>query len=92
MVFLYIYIGFSVLTFILVLMQSYLVSKQLKRKHPDLVGKLNNNKQSVLERIFSYIKVFVSCFVPIINIGIFYVALFESKKVEEKALNDIFKK
>lgn len=88
MIFLYIYIGFSVLTFVMTIIQSYLVSKQLKRRYPDLVSKFNkNNKQSVLEKVFSYIKTFVSCFVPIINMGIFYVALFENNKVEEKALN-----
>ena len=88
MIFLYIYIGFSVLTFVMTIIQSYLVSKQLKRRYPDLVSKFNkNNKQSVLEKVFSYIKTFVSCFVPIINMGIFYVALFENNKVEEKVLN-----
>lgn len=88
MIFLYIYIGFSVLTFVMTIIQSYLVSKQLERRYPDLVSKFNkNNKQSVLEKVFSYIKIFVSCFVPIINMGIFYVELFENNKVEEKVLN-----
>ena len=88
MIFLYIYIGFSVLTFIMTIIQSDLVFKQLERRYPDLVSKFNkNNKQSVLEKIFSYIKIFVSCFVPIINMGIFYVILFENNKVEEKVLN-----
>ena len=88
MIFLYIYIGFSVLTFIMTIIQSDLVFKQLERRYPDLVSKFNkNNKQSVLEKVFSYIKIFVSCFVPIINMGIFYVILFENNKVEEKVLN-----
>ena len=88
MIFLYIYIGFSVLTFVMTIIQSDLVFKQLERRYPDLVSKFNkNNKQSVLEKVFSYIKIFVSCFVPIINMGIFYVTLFENNKVEEKVLN-----
>lgn len=88
MVFLNFYIGFSVLTFIMLLMQSYVISKRLKRRYPDITSEFNkNNKETILEKIFSYIKFFVSCFVPIINIGIFYFSIFESEKVEEKMLN-----
>lgn len=88
MIFLYIYIGFSILTFATTLMQSYLMIKQLKREYPDVVSEFEkNNKQGVLERAFYYIKTFISCFVPIINIGIFYVSLFESEKAKEKALS-----
>lgn len=88
MMFLNIYIAFSILTFVLLLMQVYMVSKQLKREHPDVVNEFNeNNKAGILENIFSYIKAFISCFVPIINIGIFYVALFESEKTKRETLN-----
>lgn len=93
MIFLYIYIGFSVLTFAITLMQSYLVTKQLRRKYPDLVCKFaKDNRLGVLEKMFSYIKTFISCFVPIVNVGIFYVALFEYQKVEEKALSKMLEK
>ena len=87
MVFLYVYIGFSVLTFIMTVIQGYLVSKELERKHPDTVDEFRKkNKQGALEKMFSYIKTFVTCFVPIINISIFYVSLFEAERVKEKAL------
>lgn len=90
MIFLYAYIGFSVLTFVMMYMQSYLVSKKLERQYPDIVREYNKrNKRGILEKIFSYIKQFITCFVPIMNISIFYVALFENKKVEERALNEI---
>lgn len=92
MLFLKIYIGFSILTFVLLLMQTYVMFKRLKRKHPDIVSKFNkDNKSSVLEKIFIYIKLFVTCFVPITNIGIFYVLIFESEKIEEKAFGEIIK-
>ena len=94
MIFLSIYIGFSVLTFVMLLMQSYVVSKRLKRKCPDIVNEFyENNKENVLEQIFSWTRTFISCFVPIINLGIFYVSIFEFEKVEkrtlDKMLNDI---
>lgn len=88
MTFLNFYIGFSVLTFIMLLMQSYVVSKRLKRKYPDITSEFyKNNKEDILEKIFSYIKIFVSCFVPIINIGIFYASIFESETVEKRMLD-----
>ena len=90
MLLLKIYIGFSILTFIMLMMESYMITKQLKRKYPELVKEYNqNNKKTVLEVIFSYIKVFVSCFVPIINIVILYVSLFNREEMEEKSLNKI---
>lgn len=92
MIFLYIYIGFSILTFVMMYMQSYMLNKTLERKYPDIVSEFEkNNKRGILEKIFSYTKSFVCCFVPIINISIFYVALFENKKVEERALNEMLK-
>ena len=90
MLFLKIYIGFSILTFIILMMESYMITKQLKRKYPELVKEYKqNNKKTVLEVIFSYIKTFVSCFVPIINIAILYVSLFNREEMEEKSLNKI---
>lgn len=87
MLFLNIYIGFSILTFVLVLMQSYLIVKNLKRKYPDAINRYEkDNKGNILEKICSYTKIFVSCFVPIINIALFYVALFDSSKAKEKTL------
>lgn len=90
MMFLNIYIAFSLLTFILLLMQSYLIEKDLIREYPDATKKyIKENKKNVLEKICSYIKSFVSCFVPIINIGIFYASLFASDEVKEKVLEEL---
>ena len=90
MLFLNIYVAFCLLTFVLVAMQSYLVSKHLKRKYPESMNKFcKDNKSGFLEKVFSWTKTFISCFVPIINIGIFYVALFSQKQVEEKVLKDM---
>lgn len=90
MMFLNIYIAFSLLTFILLLMQSYLIEKDLIREYPDAMKKhIKENKKNVLEKIYSYIKSFVSCFVPIINIGIFYASLFAFDEVKEKVLEKL---
>lgn len=92
MMFLNIYIAFSLLTFVLILMQSYMVVKKIKREHPDDVDKLKKkSKKGFLETIFSYIKIFIICFVPIMNIFVFCAILFKEKEVEEKVLNDLSK-
>lgn len=90
MLFLKIYVGFSLFTFVLLLMQSYLIEKDLMRKYPDAMNKYRkDNKRNILEEICSYIKSFVSCFVPIIHIGIFYVSLFGSDKLNERILKEL---
>ena len=92
MLFLKIYIGFSLFTFVLLLMQSYLIEKELIRKYPDAMNKYRkDNKRNILEKICSYIKTFVSCFVPIIHMGIFYVSLFGSDKLSDKLNEKILK-
>lgn len=87
-----IYIGFSILTFILTFMRAYTISKQLKRKYPDIINEFSKkNKVDTLENIFVWIRLLVACFVPIINICIFYVSIFESERVEKKVLNKLKK-
>ena len=45
MTFLNIYIAFSLLVFVLLLMQSYMVTKKIKREHPDDVDKLKKKSK-----------------------------------------------
>lgn len=60
------------------------------RKYPDAMNKYKeDNKKSILEKICSYIKSFISCFVPIIHMGIFYVSLFGSDKLNERILKEL---
>lgn len=85
-----IYLVFSLLTFIVLLMQTYITGQELKREYPDLVREFNQkHKSGVLEKIFTWTKVLIICFVPIINIGVFYVSLFDTDGIEEKTLNKL---
>jgi hypothetical protein len=84
MLFLKIYAAFSLLTFLVVVMQSYVLYKEIKREYPDAVEEyFKNHKRNILERMFAWVRVLIACFVPIINIGIFYVAMFEMEKVKD---------
>lgn len=92
MLFLKIYIGFSVLTFLIILMRSYILSKQIKRKDPELIQEFSkNNKRGFLERLFEYITIFIICLIPIVNVLLFFVTLFNSEEVERRVLQRIKK-
>lgn len=45
MTFLNIYIAFSLLVFVLILMQSYMLVKKIKREHPDDTDKLKEKSK-----------------------------------------------
>lgn len=87
MLFLKIYVAFSLLTFVLIVTQGWVIWMELKRKYPDITKKFTGkNKKNMLEIVFNWIRSIVCCFVPIINIGIFYASLFMLEEVKEKAL------
>ena len=92
MLFLKIYVAFSLLTFLVVAMQSYVLYKQIEREYPDAVEEYSkNHKRNILERMFTWARVLIACFIPVVNIGIFYVAIFEQEKVKEKFVNEVLK-
>ena len=92
MLFLKIYIGFSVLTFFVILMRAYILSKQIERKHPELMQELGkNNKSGILEKLFEYIIIFIICFVPMVNLSLFIVVLFKAEDFEDRVLQRIQK-
>lgn len=90
--FLNIYIAFSLLALVLFLMQTYLIKKDLKRKYPNaMIEYKRDNKTNIIEKIFSSILCIVICFIPIINVEIFYVALFQRGEIREIILKDLDK-
>ena len=90
MLFLKIYIGFSVLTFFIILMQAYLLTKQIKRKHPDIIQEFSkNNKRGILEKLFEYIRTLIICFIPVVNLSLFIVVLFKAEDFENRVLQRI---
>ncbi len=87
-----IYIGFCLVTFLVVEISMYEIQQQAKRKYADKIKENNNKqKQSFLEKLCVHIKMFIVCFVPIVNLGMFWVVLFNSVKVQEDALNKVDK-
>ena len=82
-----IYIGFSLLTFIVLLMQTYITGQELKREYPDLVREFNKrHKSGILESALTWMKILITCFIPIINIGIFWISMFDAEEIKAKGL------
>ena len=87
MILLDIYTGFSLLTFIMLIMQTYVIGQELRREHPDLVRKFNQtHKSGILEKVFTWIKILITCFIPIVNIGIFWISMFNAEEIKAKGL------
>lgn len=87
MILLNIYIGFSLLTFVMLLMQTYITGQELKREHPGLVREFNKkHKSGLLESVFTWVKILITCFIPIVNIGIFWVSTFNAEEIKAKGL------
>ena len=94
MLFLKIYIGFSILVFILFLMQIYVTSKKFDRQNPEIADKYpQNNKTNTIEDLliilFHIIKIFITCSIPFINIGLLWVVLFNSTELEERVITKV---
>lgn len=94
--FLKIYCVFCIVVFILMELCIYEGIQKAKRKYVDKINE-NKNKAKVnpLETLCAHIRVFVTCFVPIVNLGMFWSALFNSIQVQEnmmKQVDDAIKK
>ena len=88
MKFLCIYTVFSILTFIVLKMQAYISSREIEREFPELTALYYEKyKTGALEKIFLNIKTFIACFIPIMNIALFYTSLFETEEVKKHVLN-----
>lgn len=99
MIFLYIYIGFSLLTFVLMLLQMTTLIHKLENKYKDKLPKNKNPNQ--IPFFFEVLKIFVMCFIPILNIIFFCSVLFLGNRIDtqvtkqvenEMKLKDITKK
>lgn len=90
MILLKIYIGFSLITFFVVEISMYEIQQQAKMKYANKINENKNKpKQSFLEKLCVHIKMFITCFVPIVNFGMFWAVLFNSVKVKEDILNKV---
>lgn len=85
MTFLYIYIGFSLLTFALVWGQTIILERRLRKKH-------NLNKKVEADNLafwFAGFKMFLMSFAPILNLILFCSVLFLSNRIEKEVTKQV---
>jgi hypothetical protein len=87
-VLLYIYLGISVLTFILFTLTVVKISKEFKRRYPNIKAP----KSPLVDHLLTYLKVLLLCFLPIANVAFFLLYLFCSEKTEERIIEKVYSK
>lgn len=84
MIFLYIYIGISLLTFIMLLLETCIVVKAISKEL-----KLKEANSMILPPFFQTLKLFIISFIPLFNIIVLCVILFCGNQLEETIKNNV---
>lgn len=86
MILLYIYLGISVLCLVMYTLATFDFTYKFKKKYPGL----KTPRQSLSGRILSVIKGIVASFIPILNLALVWVIVFEYGELETRTLNKIY--
>lgn len=90
MIFLKMYCGFCIITFILMELRICEEIQKAKRKYADKIKEnRNKSKANLIETLCVHIRIFITCFVPIINLGMFWSVLFNGIQVQENAMKKV---
>ena len=94
--FLKIYCVFCIIVFILIELCIYEGIQKAKRKYADKIKENRNKaKANPIETLCVHIRMFITCFIPIVNLGMFWLVLFNGIQVQENAIkkvDDVIKK
>ena len=87
---------FCILVFILIELCIYEGIQKAKRKYADKIKENRNKaKANPIETLCVHIRMFIACFIPIVNLGMFWLVLFNGIQVQENAIkkvDDVIKK
>lgn len=90
--FLKIYCVFCIIVFVLMELCIYEGIQKAKRKYADKIKENKNKaKANLVETLCVHIRIFITCFVPIINLGMFLSVLFNGIQVQENAMKKVDK-
>ena len=85
--FLKIYCVFCIIVFILIELCIYEGIQKAKRKYEDKIKENRNKaKANPIETLCVHIRMFIACFIPIVNLGMFWLVLFNGIQVQENAI------
>ncbi len=88
--FLNIYCVFCIIVFVLIELCIYEGIQKAKRKYADKIKEnRNKTKANLIETLCVHIRIFITCFVPIINLGMFWSVLFNGIQVQENAMKKV---
>lgn len=92
MLLLKIYLGFCLLTFLVIKIGIYETIQNAKRKYAkEIEDNGQNAKSSFLETLCVHIRMFIVCFIPLINLVLFWAILFNNSAVQNNAFDRIDK-
>ena len=85
--FLKIYCMFCIVVFILMELCIYEGIQKAKRKYADKIKENRNKaKANPIETLCIHISMFIAFFIPIVNLGMFWLVLFNGIQVQENAI------
>ena len=85
MIWLYIHLGLSALTFLVLIFTSVEAANEFKRLHPDI-----KIKKTFIEQIGAWFKIILMCLFPIFNIILFVNLLFNSEKFKSETIYKLY--
>lgn len=86
MIIVYIYLGISLMTLVLYSLASFDIANKFKIEYPGLKCR----KKTFAGTIFSFLKMEVACFVPIMNIGLFWTIVFDYEDLEQRIIDKLY--
>lgn len=76
-----IYLGISILTFILYTLQNFSLQNKMKRKYANKIKEKLNKKKDISGIIFSWLRLAILSLVPIYNILLLLILIFKSDEI-----------
>lgn len=76
-----IYLGISILTFVLYTLQNFSLQNKIKRKYANKIKEKLNKKKDISGIIFSWLRLVVLSFIPIYNILLLLILIFKSDEI-----------
>ncbi len=88
--FLKIYCVFCIIVFVLIELCIYEGIQKAKRKYADkITANKDKTRANPLETLCVHIRILITCFVPIINLGMFWSVLFNGVQVQKNAMKKV---
>ena len=84
-----IYLGISVLTFVLYTLIDFSLQNKMKHKYADKMKENKNKEKDVFGVIFSWLRLVIMSFIPIYNILLLIVIIFKSDEIINEGENKI---